>query len=53
MRVVAATEICWNVDLLNKKSFDSFCLRVLDQFLDSKMAYSIRYPRIVQRTNKF
>ena len=53
MIVVASTEICWNVDLLYKKSFDSFCVHIVGSNLDNKVAYTLRYPRIGQRTNKF
>jgi hypothetical protein len=51
--VVAATDICRNVNFLYKKRLTRFVYILLDQFLDNKVAYTTRYPGIGQRANKF
>ena len=50
MIVMAATETCWNVDLLYNKSFELFLCILMNQLLDNKVTYSLRYLRIGQKT---
>ena len=53
MIVMAATETCWNVDLLYNKSFELFLCILMNQLLDNKVTYSLVFFELVKRLGIF